>query len=567
MRVSWGNPATKIYKSGDLFVGKSLDHHYDIGVTTERHALTIAGPRMGKGAGVIIPNLLRWPDSALVIDPKGEAAEATAEAREAMGQKVHVLDPFNKCDLPERFKARFNPLDEIIPKAIGAREDVNVLADGLLMKHDPRGGHWDGGGKTLIAGLIAHVASTREGTDRSLMEVRAMLDLQGDEFDALVDRLGENTAFGKLPIEAHGKLTKTGKEAVHFISVADENTKWLNSEEMGAIMTDSTFKLSDLKSEKCTVYLVLPPEYMEEHNRFLRLFVRSAINAMAKGGHKNKNRCLFLLDEFYSLGYIEAIGKAAGLMPGYGVHLWPILQDLGQLYKLYDKDGAQGFIGGADLLQFFGISDEITPEFVSKRLGATNESEMSTPPFAPATEINGGLDFFVEGASQHDYTNRKAHADASHQNAMNQWQKEAREIGKPRITPDEVIGLTEKPDGEIVARYQVAIIKNQPFQLRVAAHFINFAPAPPAPPRPEIIEPLYVKITFALLLPFIWTWELAQEYSFTALIIFALTFGLGISQLNGCHESKSCNEWLGNHVDFLHKKPDMVFGKEKYDKP
>ena len=44
---------------------------------------------------------------------------------------------------------------------------------------------------------------------------------------------------------------------------------------------------------------------------------------------------LFLLDEFAALGRLEAVERAMGLMAGYGLQLWPILQDMSQLRALY----------------------------------------------------------------------------------------------------------------------------------------------------------------------------------------------------------------------------------------
>ncbi|MCI5142939.1 MAG: transporter, partial [Candidatus Electrothrix sp. ATG1] len=44
----------------------------------EGHLLTVAPTRSGKGTGQIIPNLLRWEGSAIVIDIKGENYLKTA---------------------------------------------------------------------------------------------------------------------------------------------------------------------------------------------------------------------------------------------------------------------------------------------------------------------------------------------------------------------------------------------------------------------------------------------------------------------------------------------------------
>src|SRR5688572_33383934 len=51
----------------------------------DRHLLTIAPTGAGKGRSVIIPNLLRFEGSVIVIDPKGETWHVTARRRKEMG--------------------------------------------------------------------------------------------------------------------------------------------------------------------------------------------------------------------------------------------------------------------------------------------------------------------------------------------------------------------------------------------------------------------------------------------------------------------------------------------------
>src|SRR5579863_3153589 len=88
------------YESGKVFLG-SIGNQL-IGVSDDRHLMTIAGSRAGKGVSTIIPNLIEYPGSVLVIDPKGENAQVTANRRERgssnvkdfLGQRVVVLDPF-----------------------------------------------------------------------------------------------------------------------------------------------------------------------------------------------------------------------------------------------------------------------------------------------------------------------------------------------------------------------------------------------------------------------------------------------------------------------------------------
>jgi type IV secretion system protein VirD4 len=73
------------------------------------HVLLYAPTRTGKGVGVVIPNLLTWPDSVVVLDVKRENWEASAGFRATHGQAVFMFDPLD----PDGRTARFNPLGHI----------------------------------------------------------------------------------------------------------------------------------------------------------------------------------------------------------------------------------------------------------------------------------------------------------------------------------------------------------------------------------------------------------------------------------------------------------------------
>jgi type IV secretion system protein VirD4 len=83
-----------------------------------RHFLALAGQlsvmlsaptRSGKGVGVVIPNLLNWPDSVVVLDVKGENFAATAGYRAAHGQAVYAFSPFDEGARSHRW----NPLSAV----------------------------------------------------------------------------------------------------------------------------------------------------------------------------------------------------------------------------------------------------------------------------------------------------------------------------------------------------------------------------------------------------------------------------------------------------------------------
>lgn len=60
-----------------------------------------------------------------------------------------------------------------------------------------------------------------------------------------------------------------------------------------------------------------------------------------------------------------------GLMAGYGVQLWPILQDVHQLRATYGRR-AGTFLSNAAVLQVFGVNDIETAELIARTVGKTD---------------------------------------------------------------------------------------------------------------------------------------------------------------------------------------------------
>ena len=282
------------------------------------------------------------------------------------------------------------------------------------------------------------------------------------------------------------------KEGGYFVSNAQKNTRWLDSRGMATSLATSTFTLADLKAGKASVFLVLPANYLGQHGRFLRLFVRCGIEAMARklpSGALRGEQCLFLLDEFFSLGYIDEISKAAGLMRGYGLQLWPILQDLGQLVTLYGREGSETFFGNADLHQFFGNTDQLTLEQISTRLGVTDMSEIPMPPAPPSSAPSGfgqgvasaasgsrmgaarTLGAVTGGVMSAVSSGNHAAEQAEYQHRMNHYQRAMATHGRPRLNPDEVAALVQKKT-DVVADNMICFVHGrEPLLLNLAPHF------------------------------------------------------------------------------------------------
>jgi type IV secretion system protein VirD4 len=365
-----------------------------IGIGDDRHMITVAGSRSGKGRSVIVPTLLTYRGAVLQIDPKGELATMTARARaQHLAQRVLVIDPFKVAKgYAAKLRARYNPMTILGPGSPTLIEDAGLIADAIVIPADgQKDPHWDESARNLIEGIILHVATCplyerrrHLGTVRDLLAFRAeaIAGSKGKAADRLRAEMEANDAADGLVMDAAVDFfEKPDDERGSVLSTARRHVRFLAYPAIRDNLEGHDIDLAALKREAITVYLCLPAMRLGTCSRWLRLFVNLALAAFEAEPAKPELPVLMCLDEFAVLGKMRAIEDAAGQIAGFGVKLWPILQDLGQLKSLY-AERWQTFLGNAGVMQVFANSDAFTLDYISKRLGTTslivrNKSETS----------------------------------------------------------------------------------------------------------------------------------------------------------------------------------------------
>jgi type IV secretion system protein VirD4 len=394
--AEWANPAfigshpRWGYAPGKIFIGALGDQM--MGIDDDRHMMTVAGSRAGKGVSTIIPNLLEYPGSVLVIDPKGENARITKNRRArpapiGLGQDVFVLDPFGVSGHPGN---SFNPLSMIDAKADTAVDDAALIAEALVIQEEGANKHFSTAARNFLRGLILQVCCDEPPERRNLLRVRDFLTSDEKRFNSLLEIMQMNPhCGGVIRRSANAMSNKAPNERSGVLSTAIEQTDFLDSPPMARCLGQSDFALTDLKKKSTTVYLCLPAGRMATHSRWLRVIINLALEAMEREPAKPRHPVLFLMDEFAVLDHLSSIEKAAGQIAGFGVKLWPIIQDLSQLKSIY-KERWETFMGNAGLLQFFGNSDLTTLEYISKRLGKSTVMQVSTGEIS-TDDVAGGF--------------------------------------------------------------------------------------------------------------------------------------------------------------------------------
>ncbi|MBL1422562.1 MAG: type IV secretory system conjugative DNA transfer family protein [Alphaproteobacteria bacterium] len=357
-------------KYAGIYYGRSLfNRDWYIFNDDDRHMLTIAGSRSGKGATAIIPNLLRWRGNVLCIDPKGTNTNVTAQRRRNMGQEVFVIDPFNV--VPNEEPAHFNPLDIVDPESLTVVEDIRLLSEALIpAEPDEKNTHFTESAKSILDGYIVHVVTSGDYPSPSLIDVYDIINMNNfsEESVEIHAKMSTNKSCGGLAQQTAQRVLESmdTNEFKSVVATLKTNLKWLASEAFKETLTHSSFSFDNMKNSKMSVYLVIPPDMLTTHKRFLRLFVNVASSRFTRGG-KAKITTLFIIDEAPALGYMEEIAKAYGELASYNLIMWTFFQDKGQLDHLYGSR-AETLIGSSRAVQVFNIRSQDS-EWVASMIG------------------------------------------------------------------------------------------------------------------------------------------------------------------------------------------------------
>ena len=331
------------------------------------HIMVFAPTRSGKGVGLILPTLLAWEGSSIVLDIKGENWALTAGWRKSQGQSVLRFDPSD----PSGASASFNPLEEIRLDTLLAIPDVQNMAAMLV---DPNGkgleDHWSKAAFAMLGGAILHcciVVRRSQKRTATLYDLSCML---ADEsrtikqlFEEMVatkhaDFLKEMFPHGEGGTEAHTfiassareMLNKAENEASGVVSTALTNLALYRDPVVALNTASCDFRIHDLMNhdKPVNLYLVISPADIDRMRPLLRLMVDMIVRRVcakmefADGSSKAgyKHRLLLLLDEFTSLGKMPIMEKALAYIAGYGGKVYLIVQDITQLNAVYGKDNA-----------------------------------------------------------------------------------------------------------------------------------------------------------------------------------------------------------------------------------
>lgn len=346
-----------------LELGRDPETGSVVRVAVQGTLVTIAPPRKGKTSGLLIPNLAypepgSWSGPAVVIDPKGEVYRAVAERRRALGRRVVCLDPMGRFG-----EDRWNPLADRDPA------DVLYLQQTALALLPAAGGGAESEASAYFRNravdlIVGAMLVALHHNQRSVAAVQ-MLVSDEDKLIRLLKGLGPKPAA----LSALELLQADPKTKDPIKSTALQVFQWLADDRVRAMVSDSTFDLSELSSGNVDLFIILPPE----HKRVLAPLLRWILSDLFTSVRRNppKDRLMVFIDEAAAVGRFDEILTASAELPGYGASLWTMWQDRSQIIDLYGQAGADTILNTAEFVTIFDIPavDPYEAERWSKTLG------------------------------------------------------------------------------------------------------------------------------------------------------------------------------------------------------
>jgi type IV secretion system protein VirD4 len=347
--------------------------------------LLSAPTRSGKGVGVVVPNLLNWPDSVVVLDIKGENFELTAGYRAECGQAVYAFRPFDE----KARTHRWNPLGAVRRHPLHRVGDLLTIAQ-VFFPNDGTGtsseAFFNDQARNLFLGLGLVLLET-PSLPRTIGEMLRQSSGKGlslkEHLQRLVNRKSpEGPPLSTECADALQRLLSNSENTLSSIVATFNAPLTLFADPIvDAATSADDFHLADVRRRRISVYVCVPPNRLGSARALLNLFFSQLVNlntqSLPEQDPTLRHQCLLINDEFAAMGRVGIIVSAAAFLAGYNLRLLTVVQAMSQLDAVYGDKEARTFATNHGLQILFAPREQRDADEYSAMLGHFTESVSS----------------------------------------------------------------------------------------------------------------------------------------------------------------------------------------------
>ncbi|KPY58818.1 MULTISPECIES: type IV secretory system conjugative DNA transfer family protein [Pseudomonas] len=381
--ISPTNPQKRIDEHPAFLLGKHPTEDSFLASYGQQFVMLAAPPGTGKGVGAVIPNLLSYPDSMVVNDPKFENWEITSGFRASAGHKVYRFSP-------ERLEThRWNPLSAINRDPLYRLGEIRTIARVLFVSDNPKNQEWYNKAGNVFTAVLLFLMETPDMpfTLPQAYEIGSLGTGMGTWAQQIIElrSTGPNALTVETLRELNGVLEASKNKSSGWSTTVDIVRDVLSvyaEKTVAWAVSGDDIDLSKAREEKMTAYFSVTEGSLKKYGPLMNLFFTQAIRLNSKvipeqGGHcadgtlRYKYQLALLMDELAIMGRIEILETAPALTRGAGLRFFFIFQGKDQLRAIYGEEAANAIMKAIHNEIVFAPGDIKLAEEYSRRLGNT----------------------------------------------------------------------------------------------------------------------------------------------------------------------------------------------------
>lgn len=348
----------------------------------QQFVILAAPTRSGKGVGIVIPNLLDYQESMVVLDIKQENFDLTSGWRQSQGHEIYLFNPFAE----DRRSHRWNPLTYVSSDPAFRVSDLMSIAAMLYPDGAEDQKFWVSQARNAFMAFTLYLFEKYDDDQKigfpfskppSLGAVYRLSSGDGQsELKPFLKDLSQRPFLSSHAKTAFaGMLSQADETFASILGTFKEPLNAFINPILDAVTSGDDFLLTDVRKKKMTIYIGIQPNKLAESRLIINLFFSQLINLNTKELPQNnkelKHQCLLLMDEFTAIGKVDIIATAVSYMAGYNIRLLPIIQSMSQLDATYGKDLSRTMITNHAMQIVYAPREQQDANDYSEMLGYT----------------------------------------------------------------------------------------------------------------------------------------------------------------------------------------------------
>ncbi|HEX7815554.1 type IV secretory system conjugative DNA transfer family protein, partial [Dyella sp.] len=267
-----------------IIVGKF--HGKLVRLSGQQFVILAAPTRSGKGVGVVIPNLLEYQESMVVLDIKQENFELTSGWRASQGQEIYLFNPFAE----DRRTHRWNPLTYVSKDPAFRVSDLMSISAMLYPDGSDDQKFWVSQARNAFMAFTLYLFEKWEHDEKhhipvalrskpTLGQVYRLSSGDGSDLKKLYTRLSEEPYLSANARSAFANMLSQADETFASIlgTFKEPLNAWINPV-LDAATNEDDFLLTDVRKKRMTIYIGIQPNKLAEARLIVNLFFSQLIN-------------------------------------------------------------------------------------------------------------------------------------------------------------------------------------------------------------------------------------------------------------------------------------------------